>query len=640
MRVPFQFMPEQRDCHPERSEGSGLDHASSQILRFAQDDKTARLSLVLVTLLLATFTASAWLAARTKSATADEPLHLMGAFMSTHYRDFRVDDRDPPLFHYWSMLALPRSALVVDLDSDKWKLIPAEHWHDWEWSVATLYRTPANDADAVLGRARLMMLIAAALGVALVALWSWRIGGSVAAVTATALIAFDPNFLAHAALVKNDVALAFALLWVAYALWRIGQRITVWHAINLMLAVIVCINVKFSGLLAAPLVPLALLIRAILPDAWQLGIRAIRSRAKRIFTALALTILISLFSYLSIWTLYRFRFSPTPDLSVHLTMQPMLEQAAERQLQIDHPNRRATPDELKAWSPPLFVRAILKAEQFHLFPQAWLHGLLYTYQSTFSYPAFLLDQYSRTGWWYYFPLAILFKTPLSALLILFATIVLALIHVRRSPRWTTICLAIPLMLYSYNAMTTHTNLGIRHILPIFPPLYIAAGVIAAHLIEKHRWPRVAIPILLIAIATESLLAFPNYIPFFNAISRPQRLALLSDSNLDWGQDLKLLAAWQADHPSTTLYLDYFGTADPSVYGIRYINTGAGYGFLTKSIYPDQPGVIAVSATHLQGVYVKESYIDFYDMLRKQTPQEVLGGSIYLYKWPLPAPQTR
>jgi hypothetical protein len=135
--------------------------------------------------------------------------------------------------------------------------------------------------------------------------------------------------------------------------------------------------------------------------------------------------------------------------------------------------------------------------------------------------------------------------------------------------------------------------------------------------------------LLLATAT----AYPHFISFFNVAARPERLWLLGDSNLDWGQDLPALARWQREHPKERLYLCYFGNADPSFYGIRYINLPSGYFMNPAARLPDKPGVIAVSATKLQGLYVYSDVADFYAALRARRPRQILGGSIYLFDFP-------
>src|SRR5439155_15080241 len=86
------------------------------------------------------------------------------------------------------------------------------------------FRTSGNDGQALVAKARAMMLaFGIALG-ALVCIWSWQLGGRAAAVAATAAFALDPNFLANAPLMKNDVALAFCLLGGMWLTWMIGRR--------------------------------------------------------------------------------------------------------------------------------------------------------------------------------------------------------------------------------------------------------------------------------------------------------------------------------------------------------------------------------------------------------------------------------
>src|SRR4029077_14439689 len=100
-------------------------------------------------------------------------------------------------------------------------------------------------------------------------------------------------------------------------------------------------------------------------------------------------------------------------------------------------------------------------------------------------------------------------------------------------------------------------------------------------------------------------------------------------------DLKLLAQWQKKHRDEKLYLVYFGLADPWGYRIDYINFPGGYLFGPEVQYSsDDPGVLAISATNLQGIYQECPLKTAYPELLNVKPMEVLGGSIYLYRWPV------
>jgi hypothetical protein len=182
------------------------------------------------------------------------------------------------------------------------------------------------------------------------------------------------------------------------------------------------------------------------------------------------------------------------------------------------------------------------------------------------------------------------------------------------------------------------NIGVRHLLPIYPLLLIAIGMAAARMwAARPRTTAVVLALAGIGLAIETLSAYPNFIPFFNTMAGGSRggLRLLSDSNLDWGQDLPLLAAWQRANPNQKLYLAYFGTADPAYYGIRYVNLPAGYQLGPPTGRIDSPGVIAISATLLQGTYDRDRLgRSLYHWLAdREEPFAVLGGSIYLFRFP-------
>ena len=134
------------------------------------------------------------------------------------------------------------------------------------------------------------------------------------------------------------------------------------------------------------------------------------------------------------------------------------------------------------------------------------------------------------------------------------------------------------------------------------------------------------------LVSEVISVWPNYIPFFNRPAGGARggFSLLADSNLDWGQDLKLLAQWQQQHPGETLYLNYFGMAEPAFYGIRYSPLGVNADGRLVSDRPITTGVLAISATHLQGLYVSPAAANTFARIAQQPPDEILGGSIYLY----------
>src|SRR5205823_5709372 len=108
------------------------------------------------------------------------------------------------------------------------------------------------------------------------------------------------------------------------------------------------------------------------------------------------------------------------------------------------------------------------------------------------------------------------------------------------------------------AMTSGINIGIRHVLPIYPLLAISAAYAVVALWKRSR---TAIIVLLAWYFIATALAHPDYMSYFNEAAgrHPERIA--ADSNLDWGQDLLRLAKIVRREHIDHLYLAYFGTAD-------------------------------------------------------------------------------
>jgi hypothetical protein len=590
-------------------------------------------------------------AARSKSATVDEPLHLVAGFVHAVSGDFRMDPENPPLFGYIAALLLPRSSLQPAYSSPAWNAIFADHnLHQWDFVTATL-QPSAGRFDSLLQRSRLVfVLIGVGLGAA-VAWWSWKLAGAAAAIVATTFYALDPNFLAHAGIVKNDVLLCATLTTVALAVWRLGITGHWVCLLSLVLGCVAAVNVKLSGILCGPLVGAMLLARALLPQPWMLLGMNLRSRGRRFLGAGAICLLAAVCCYICVWAFYGWRFFPSPDSTAllderHLLLSIKARRAADR-LHADV----LSGDTIEAEPPGLLPSTVLWFESHGLLPQPYLYGILSTHEAELHRPAFLMGQYRDGGWWDYFLLAMLFKSPTALLIaipVVGAFYIVILVRLRGrlawDQLWAALCVATPISLYGAVSLVTRLNIGVRHMLPVYPFIFIAIGAAAA--VAIRNFPRAATSfaaILLVLLAAESLAAYPDYIAFFNTPSGGARggLRLLGDSNLDWGQDLKLLARWQQQHADRKLYLCYFGSIDPAWYGVHaaYLPGGWPYPKIPPPFpAPDERCYLAISATHLLGIHYPPEQRRIYWELRKHEPTVVLGGSIYIYEFPMrPAP---
>ncbi|HMB95082.1 MAG TPA: hypothetical protein VKK61_03505, partial [Tepidisphaeraceae bacterium] len=303
-----------------------------------------------------------------------------------------------------------------------------------------------------------------------------------------------------------------------------------------------------------------------------------------------------------------------------------------------------TDEMIRAEPPNALVGLLLWAESKHLLPQAWLNGLLSMHSLSLVRSTFLLGTVRPTGTWYYFPLAILFKTPTATLAAMAIAIASVLFFTTDSEnnvenythwRWAILCLGLPASVYGFSALSSALNLGVRHVFPIYPFIFIAVALGLSRLImNMRRTGTILVVLLMIGLASESLAAYPNYIAFFNTPSGGAAggIRLLGDSNLDWGQDLKLLVAWREAHMDKPMWLAYFGQADPLYYGIHEHNM-SGTDEDAFNTAPAGPCYYVVSATNLQfGINLSDQTVArfFNDLLFRHTPIAILGGTIYIY----------
>jgi hypothetical protein len=261
---------------------------------------------------------------------------------------------------------------------------------------------------------------------------------------------------------------------------------------------------------------------------------------------------------------------------------------------------------------------------------AYLAGLaeLARHNAT-GHTAYLLGRFSTFGWWYYFPVAFLVKTP-TAILVAGLLALACLAIVRRPLRQGLLMcsLVVTPAIYFVLAMRSSVDIGVRHILPVYPFLY----VVVAFVLVEHG-PRLlgrswfgALIALLGLLAVESVSAYPNYLPFFNWASggSGNGARYLLDSNIDWGQDTKKLARYVQDHRLTPLCTALFGVGQLEDYGVQSRS-------IIETPLPlrveNLPCVAAVSVNFIQGLFVGPAW---FEPLRKRQPMARIGYSIYVY----------
>lgn len=243
--------------------------------------------------------------------------------------------------------------------------------------------------------------------------------------------------------------------------------------------------------------------------------------------------------------------------------------------------------------------------------------------------AYLLGRHSNEGWWLYFPAALLVKTPLPLL----AAAGAGLFAARRLPRAERVWLLLPPALYLGAALFSRTQIGYRHVLPVYPFLLVLAGLGGAALWRRGGGGRAAAGALAFSLALSVLANHPRHLAYFNELAggRAGGTRWLLDSNLDWGQDLPALAVELRARGNPVVALSYFGSDDPAARGIRYVPVAMASSVPrpgNAALEPGAPLYLAVSATNRGGVYYRNKAL--FSWLSSRVPAAVPGGSIFLY----------
>ena len=158
-----------------------------------------------------------------------------------------------------------------------------------------------------------------------------------------------------------------------------------------------------------------------------------------------------------------------------------------------------------------------------------------------GHDAYLLGQVSKRGWWYYFPVTLAVKTPIGFLLLLTVGVFTCWRH-REKPAYLPLAFSLGILV---SGMAGHVDIGVRHILPVYIGLSILAAWGAARLAERARTGTgtlllVGLPVIWMAVS--GIVQHPDYLAYFNEFAANEPENVLVDSNLDWGQEYKRLAA--------------------------------------------------------------------------------------------------
>ncbi len=528
------------------------------------------------------------------SPTMDEQNHIARGLAFLRTGDPRLSLEHPPLINSLSalpMLTMPELRLPTDHPS--WER--REGWYEF----ADLFLWQYNhDVDRIVFLARLPIVL---LAIAL-ALTGYRFAGALwgraAALPALTLLLFEPNLLAHGRYATTDMGGTLFTFQTTFCLWRLWRASDRWNG-RLWAIAALCTGLALGSKLSALGFGAIWLLLALLPlhgDEQGRRGRGIIRRVSQLASAGAVALVV-------VWIIFGLEWGPFKFITASLSP-------------------------LNQWAGPM--------------PTFWAGleqiALLGGGRAT----AFLFGRFSESGWALYFPTAFAVKTPLVLIGLLGLSLVLLFKH--STTRRRALFLALTAVGFYLLAMQSALNIGYRHVLPALPYwLLLIAGLASPELaptLGRRLSPRRLLAGGMLIVVLIALWIYPNYLSYFNvAAGGPSNgYRILTDSNVDWGQDLLRLQAWMNANGVESVKLGWFGTADPQYYGLAHeALPGLGRDRFFRLWWEPpfnpvapEPGIYAISASSLWEPPLRVEEKTVYAWFRAREPDARVGYSILIY----------
>lgn len=599
--------------------------------------------------MLATMFALMLVSILNESAIVDELAHIPAGYAYATKLDYRLNPEHPPLLKAISgafvrVFVNPR----LPVENPSWK---NEINGQWGMGYSFLYGV-GNDADAIIFWARIPVILLSLFLGWLLYRWTYKRFGSGAALSTLALFCFSPTILAHSRYMTTDLGASFGFFIGIITFIQLLDRPTLRNTIIAGICFGIAQLLKFSLVLLVPMYGIIFLLWIItMPFENK---REWMAHSWFFLKRIALGLLMALGVIWIFYGLFTYNYPPERQLrdTTYLLSSYGFRPAANLDLWlVEHPLTR-----------PLghYILGVLMVQQ----------------RAAGGNTAFFLDEVSNKGSRLYFPLLYFLKEPTA--LHIFGLI--ALWHMtmqfrswrrrrkthpmdtiswRRAAHtyfieWSCmICIAV----YWAVSIKSPLNIGIRHVLPTFPFLYILItrgvtrwmhnGIISnpqtwnqrlANLFKMSffSFPKyIAFAFLMFWIIIGTFTVAPHFLSFYNelAYGTPQGWKIAVDSNYDWGQDLKRLADFVDKNNIQHISLDYFGGGVPSYYLGNRVEQWSGSRGQPK-------GWFAISSTFRQGDFgtpinelIPTNPGQHYEWLKQYPPIARAGYSIFIYKLP-------
>ncbi|MFW6282919.1 MAG: ArnT family glycosyltransferase [Minisyncoccales bacterium] len=552
------------------------------------------------------------------SLTFDEKAHLPAGYSYVKKLDMRLNPEHPPLIKSLSGVPLLfMKNINFPADSPSWK---NKTNAQWSFGNEFLYESN-NPAEKMIFWGRFsMIIILLLLGYCIFKITQKKFGNK-AGLISLALFAFSPTFIAHGRLVTTDIGGAFGIFIATYFFVKFLKNNT---RKNLIISGIILGIAQLLKFTSAFLIPFFIIIGFFW---WWV-------KKEKLFAIMKRTILVFVIAFLVIGAVYQ----------IHIWNYPQQKQIHDI---INISNKYNFEPLLKNTLVWMANKSIFRQYAHYFTGVSFIAKRVIGGNTTY-----FLGEISASGWPLYFPLVYLVKVPLSFHLFTLIALGYGILKTIKSDTKKNLSLfkswvknnlfvfsaLIFVIYYWISSLNSALNIGIRHLLPIFPFIFFLVGSYVSKWIKspERKWKYYLVIGLILFQAFSVIKVYPHFLSYFNeAIGGPNKGHKYTvGSNLDWGQDLRRLKNWTEEENIDKIYIDYFGGSDINYYFSNESFEGW-WGTRNPEELPDG-SYLAVSTTFLkQGQGKPSPTFDgdtgYYNWLKKYEPIKKIGNSIFIFK---------
>lgn len=538
------------------------------------------------------------------SSTFDEPAHIVAGYRYLQCGDFGINPEHPPMLKLFAAAPLYLAAQITEPTGE----CGAKHTSKLEMFRLGGDFLVRNGIDPVVIPARIGSSVMSILLAVVLFLAAWELFGRIEALVALGVLTFEPTLIGHGSLVTTDMALAVTAFGSAYTLLRFCKSPTILRLLAAGALFGLMLSAKHSAVIFVPILLLAAVGDAVFFR--EAGRRLTGSIGSRIFASA----LICVIAFAVLWAFYGFRLSALPgDASDKISVESYIQQ-------------NGRPEMVSSGS----ARAVIALNALRVLPESYVLGLA-DIVATGSRNTWIAGKAYSTGQWFYFPVAFIVKASIPLLILLPFGLALPFLSV--DSRRTALFLLMPAIAFFAIALTSKMNIGVRHILPVWPFFILFA--VAGSVFVARRLPQIKYLVALVLIfhAVTAFRIAPNYIAFANDIFGGPNgsYKMLRDSSADWGQSYKHAAEYLKKENISDCWWASFG--NPAVSRATVPCRFLPDGFLMRPgaelddvVPPQIDGTLLISVSNLPPRGGPE-----YATLLEMEPVEQLGGTILVFK---------